>query len=63
MLVALFSVVGYFWKSGLESAKLISPDTQATVTQTTSGDSSSAVSGTKGDVTININTPDQAKQP
>jgi len=68
ILGAVLAVIGYFGKSWLESAK--SPPvvidsstpsrnyTKSTVTQTTSGDSSPAVSGTKGDVTININGPD-----
>ncbi len=63
MLVALFSVVGYFGKGWFESTKPLSSETQATATQKTSGDSSPAVSGTKGDVTININSTDSGKQP
>ena len=62
ILGAVLAVVGYFGEDWFESTKASSGDSQATVTQTTSGDSSPAVSGTKGDVTININTPDQGKK-
>ena len=61
ILIAVLAAVGYFWKKGFEDKSVVSSDTMETVTQTTSGDSSPAISGTKGDVTITINNPDTEK--
>ncbi len=63
ILGAVFAVIGFFGKDWLESTKIPIGNFQPIVTQTTSGVVSPAVSDTKGDVTINLNTPDQAKQP
>jgi len=63
ILIAVLAVVGYFWKKGFESTPPLSSDTMETVKQTTSGESSPAISGTKGDVTINITNPDTGKRP
>lgn len=63
ILGAVFAVLGYLGKPSFESTKPASGKPPATVTQTTSGDGSPAVSGTKGDVTINMNSPAPGKQP
>ncbi len=63
ILGAALAVAGYFGQRWLETSKLASTETKATVTQTTSGNNSSTISDTTGDVTININPPDSGKQP
>ena len=59
----LIPVVGYFGKGWFELPATPKATTPTSITQTTSGDSSPAVSGTKGDVTININSSGSGKQP
>lgn len=54
ILGAVLAVMGYFGKGWFESPDISASDTEASVTQTTSGDSSPTISGTKGDVTITI---------
>ncbi len=63
ILGAALASVGYFGQHWFESAASASPETKATVTQTTSGKNSPAVSGTKGDVTININLLQSEERP
>lgn len=60
ILTVLFSVLGYFGKSWLESSF---NEPGPTVTQTTSGDYSPAINDTNGDLTININRSDHEEQP
>ncbi len=63
ILGAALAAAGYFGQRWFESAALASPEIKATDTQTTTGKNSPAVSGTKGDVTININRPQSEEQP
>jgi hypothetical protein len=63
ILGAALAAAGYFGQRWFETTEPASPETKATVTQTTSGNNSPAVSGTKGDVTININRQQSEEQP
>jgi hypothetical protein len=61
ILLAVFGVLAYFVQRWWEPIK--PTDTQVTQIQTTSGDNSPSVYGTKGNVTININNPASDKLP
>ncbi len=61
ILIAVLGVIGYFGKGWFESPTTLKATTYTAITQSTAGDSSPAVTGAKGDVTININSPDSEK--
>ncbi len=54
-LIAVLGVMGYFGKGWFESPATPKTTTPTPTTQTTSGHNSPVVSGTKSNVTININ--------
>lgn len=62
ILTALFAIFGHFGKLWFEPpSNVLKPASQ--VKQETSGKNSPAISGTNGDVTININRLDPEEQP
>ncbi len=63
MLTATLAAAGYLGKNWFQPTPSTSSDTPATVTQTTAGESSPTIANTKGDVTLNINSPNSGKQP
>ncbi len=63
ILGAVLAAAGYIGKLWFESTPQSSSDSKETITQTTSNDNSPTISNTKGDVTININSPRSEEQP